>query len=220
MSSHVRGCGTRSKGGLYIETSLSSSPGALPLTAFLVDPLQPTGIPPQRGAQLLEKDGVSHIISWVGKSFYPYPLDFFLEVHGLGLSRRISSNFPIEKLSPRSHIILVHARVIQEQYLKPPAFCPQHKKHSPEEATRCAGWLWHIPPTEPGATQHNPKWLTDHPSSLNAIHQPVPDSWKPGIFMVLPISRVIAVNGSNEQNTRNAEILDRAENIPTAFQTA
>ena len=71
-----RGCGTRKKGGIYFETGLGSY--GKPLEHFIIDPpilvndwsLSPLGV------QLVERDGVTHIVDWVGSEHYPNVADY------------------------------------------------------------------------------------------------------------------------------------------------
>lgn len=71
----VRGCGTRKKNAIYFECGLS--PYGQPLEYFIIDP--PVLIDDWNlsrvGVQLIERNGITHIIDWVGSEHYPNPAD-------------------------------------------------------------------------------------------------------------------------------------------------
>jgi len=107
----VRGCGRRIPGGIYFETGLS--PFGVPITEFLWDPPVPLEDPRDVaaiGTQLQERDGVFHILDWVGEIHYPNVTDFIEEVKRFGLSRRLAETHDFSKLSSQSRILLIHPR--------------------------------------------------------------------------------------------------------------
>lgn len=123
----VRGCGTRSYGGIYIEVRLSAR--GLPLESFLVDPVRevPEGMDiPNRGVAIIERQidgkGVGIWDAWdrVGSKYYPNVEDFLYEgMHAkdsrgrkVGFSRRISSKTDLSLLTPKSRLVLVHERAM------------------------------------------------------------------------------------------------------------
>lgn len=110
-----RGCGTRKKGGVYLECG--HSPFGAPVEAFLFDPPLKLGIPdewmkPNRSPQLFEREGVTHVVIWVGSEFYPNLFDFVEEVRVAGASRRVPSTFDFSKLSSESRMYFVHAHAL------------------------------------------------------------------------------------------------------------
>lgn len=111
----VRGCGTRKKGGAYVDVGVDED-GTIPIYKCLIDSPVPvdTWDIPKRGVSLTERDGVFHIIDWVGYKYYPNPCDFYEELARYGLSRRIPSSFDFSKLSRESRILLVHPRAYIE----------------------------------------------------------------------------------------------------------
>ena len=109
-----RGCGMRKAGGIYAEVPLS--PFGVPLSHFLFEPpqefdVETLGVTPV-GVTLIEMEGVTHIVDWVGESFYPNVADMIDEIRSMGLSRRLPSNLDFERLTPGSKIILLHRKAL------------------------------------------------------------------------------------------------------------
>lgn len=108
----VRGCGVRKAGGVYWETG--TSPGGKPLEHFIVDPpvlvdRGALGIAPV-GVKLMERDGVWHVMDWVGDVFYPNVMDFLEETRRFGVSRRLPKNLDFAKITDKSRLLLVHSK--------------------------------------------------------------------------------------------------------------
>ncbi len=104
----------RKAGGIYAEVPLS--PFGAPLSQFLFEPPQEfdtdaLGVTPV-GVTLIEMDGVTHIVDWVGESFYPNVADMVEEIRSMGLSRRLPSSLDFERLTPASRIILLHRKAL------------------------------------------------------------------------------------------------------------
>lgn len=108
----IRGCGTRHRGAVYAEVPLSSR--GVPLDTFLICP--PTVIDPDelrisaRGVTLIERDGTTHVIDWIGREHYPNVADFIAEARRHGISRRLPRNLDFGKLTSRSRLLMVHPR--------------------------------------------------------------------------------------------------------------
>lgn len=102
-----RGCGTRKAGGLYLCSGMS--PDGMPVEHFLIDPVVPLDTKPFRAPQIVEKDGVNRVLVWIGKEFYASVPAYIEEARHMGISRRIPRNFPIEKLSCGSVMMMVHS---------------------------------------------------------------------------------------------------------------
>jgi hypothetical protein len=216
----IRGCGTRVLGGVYVETLLSAD--GHPIECMIKDPAiaidpQAMGLTPV-GIKLIEQNGVTHIFDWVGEGYYPYVSDFIEEVRRFGASRRLPSTLDFSRLSPESRLILVHSRAVT------PAFEPDVlasvQSATPQMCPRMIRCLHdklkYLQPDHICAAQ----WWQDHdakarllpfemydrelPSfAYKARQMPGPYATiKPGIFMVLPISRVAVVRdpqtGSHE----------------------
>ncbi len=108
----VRGCGTRQRGGVYIEIPLSDR--GVPFDHFLICPPQPIDAEAMRlaprGVTLVEREGVTHVIDWIGSAHYPNVADFIAEARHLGISRRIARSIDFGKLSCNSRLLLAHSR--------------------------------------------------------------------------------------------------------------
>ena len=110
----ARGCGdSRTKGDAYWETA--RSPKGKPIEFWIVDP--PVKIDPDvlrispQGVTLLEdKNGVHHVLDWIGAMHYPNITDFLEEARRFGVSRKceLSAN-EYALLSPESKLICIHS---------------------------------------------------------------------------------------------------------------
>ena len=161
-----RGCGFRTLGGIYACTDLVRN--GEPIESFLIDPplaIDTAALGMTRvGVRMIERDGVWHILDWIGDSHYPNVADFVEEVKRQGLSRRLGKNLSadgrngFELLSARSTIILLHARAMIGNHAdyrqavidgggQPCAgiYCPhgrpEHTSCDPSP-TQCAGTYW------------------------------------------------------------------------------
>lgn len=108
----VRGCGTRSAGGIYVEVDLG--PDGYPPDWFLFCPPfvpdpEEFSIPAQ-GVKLFERNGVFHVVDLIGASYYPYVPDFWEEFKRYGLSRKVQPSIPFELITQDSWIFLAHTR--------------------------------------------------------------------------------------------------------------
>jgi hypothetical protein len=103
-----RGCGYRVRGGVYVE-----SDG--PVETSLVEP--PVELTPgeqQRlglaaiGTRRIMRDGVVHLLDWIGEGHYPSVRTFLDEARQLGVSRRVSSLVDLSGLTASSRLLCVH----------------------------------------------------------------------------------------------------------------
>jgi len=150
-----RGCGLRKGGGAYMECG--TSPFGRPVEYFLLCP--PRMVNPKefgltaRGVQLVEYDGLWHVMDWVGAEHYPHVADFVEEVRRYGASRRLQKDLDFSKLTDGSRMILLHPqawidepRPFHMNRLRGHAlnqkwdYCPKDLAHDPEET--CAGLWW------------------------------------------------------------------------------
>lgn len=160
----VRGCGTRTKGALYVTVGMS--PLGQPLEYFITDPPVPVsqewlatfGVTP-RGQHLvqLQEDGPTHIVDWIGATHYPLPADFLEEARRHGVSRRMSTSLDYSVLTEDSRLVLIHPRgsianwadynpsqdacVKQQIGATPPLGHPQ-QRGDPNHETMCAALHW------------------------------------------------------------------------------
>jgi hypothetical protein len=114
----ARGCGTRTRGGVYIESGLSAN--GRPLEEFLFDPPltfefyadagagDPAWFKPHRSPIVFEHAGAKHLMFWVGEEHYPDVWDFIEETRVLGASRKVSRTFDFSQLTPSSRMFFVH----------------------------------------------------------------------------------------------------------------
>jgi len=200
-----RACGFRKKGGIYIEIPMATH--GVPLAHFLLDPPVPSEYGPLRGAIPIEHGGVTHVLSWVGESYYPFPADFFEEARRFGISRRVPRTFPVERLSPKSWILFEHRRAVPKE--RPPTACPRDRAHP--EGAACAGHLFHLPGEE--GLRENPAGLT-YP-----VREPAIEEWTQGLFLAVPLAagRVVAVKTENEEVQKaNEAFLEAARQVGLA----
>lgn len=136
-----RGCGTREESSLY--ACCPVSPDGLDIEYFLIDPAIPWNGKQLRGPMLVKSKrhpGVFNVIIGVGKEFYPFVPDFIEEARVMGISKRFSRDFPIERLTPgRSRMIMLHMNTIPgfKYNVRRPCFRGiKHVKH------RCIKDLW------------------------------------------------------------------------------
>lgn len=209
-----RGCGTRVKGGVYIETMLG--PNGCPLECFMKDP--PIAIDADAiglshiGSRIVERNGVTYVFDWVGESFYPNVTDFIEEVRRYGASRRMSANLDWSKLSPESKLVLVHSRAVYDMtdqmreviQLYHSQICPlatkmfhdglQNVNIFTHGATQqCARHWWYDHDQQEQLTAGETYTRTMPSFEYKAVTRVQTPTYAPGIFLVLPIHRVAVV---------------------------
>lgn len=215
----IRGCGTRFEGAVYIVCDAKMYPKPLehylvdtPVT------LSSLGLRLQHlGVQMIEdKQGVYHIVDCVGKGFYPSPVHFYAEVLHHGASRKIHTDaIDWSKLTKKSRLLVVHEHAYianHSEYYD--AICDtdgnmpldwdcmkgraDHNNTKP--STMCVNLLW--ADTDPNdATQAHvgTKWGLSclerkiaNGEIFETCERPsiVSPTYKPAIYMSLPISKV------------------------------
>ncbi len=135
-----RGCGTREEGGLYMCVGIS--PTGTPIEEFVLDPAREFRGKHFLSPILYERNGIYDILIWIGAEFYPFVPDFIEEAQWMGISRKIRTNFPIDKLtSGESRMILIHKRAIPkfEYEVLPTGWCLK-----PNEDHLCTFDLWSL----------------------------------------------------------------------------
>ena len=193
-----RGCGRRTKGGVYAECPLS--PFGTPIEAFLVEPpieidRQSLGLS-EIGVKLLDKDGITNIYDWVGERFYPNVADFVEEVRVMGLSRRLPRTLDFARITQRSRIVLIHRRAMIRNWQKlstEPISCPKGLEHKPDFRC-CVGAWWHdvTPLLNLNSVGVGVRAM---PSFNYTAHdaQATPTYGTPAIFMWLPVNRLAVI---------------------------
>jgi hypothetical protein len=95
-----RGCGSKRKeGGIYLCTGMSQY--GSPIEDFIHDPVKPYLEKYHRSPEVIkEENGYYNVKMWVGSNYYKSPWFFVEETRRFGLSRHVSKNIPLEKLTP------------------------------------------------------------------------------------------------------------------------
>lgn len=109
-------CGFRLVGGIYVvafpprdDRPTFMDRDIVPYVFDSPIPIDPValGVSPI-GVTTVVRDGVTHILDWVGAEHYPTPESFLNEVRRMGLSRRVPRSFDFSVLEETSRIILIH----------------------------------------------------------------------------------------------------------------
>jgi hypothetical protein len=215
--SNKRGCGWRKTNAIYFTCGFSEK--GQPLDFWIVDPPRPIAglnVNPL-GVQPIEINGVTHILDWVGSSHYQNVADYLEETRALGVSRRIPSTFPFERLSPESKIIMIHARAIvhnQGDYLRglihTEHVCPKGIEIHPEAAKPCcAGIWWHD--LEPDTATADDLYVKEYAvrkmdsfSYYGFIRRDdIKPIYEPGIFAMFPIGELQVVRPNEDHRVLN-----------------
>lgn len=229
-----RGCGRRKQGGVYAECGLSE--GGRPVEDYLFDPpiLLPIDLDiAPLGVQLIERNGVTHIVDWIGTEYYPNVADFVEEVRQFGLSRRLPKNLDFGRITKQSRILLIHARawinnvdeygwwecLTERQDHEPETMVPGLAALPP--AQRCCSGIWwyDLQPesdTTP-ASPLNPRIVNRHMPSFTYLAKLRPPGVKPlympAFFAAFPMSRLVVVDGADAARTYEAM---QAAHVPVA----
>ena len=114
MTGVVRGCGTRSPGGIYLVSEVGEK--GRPIEYFLVDPPRPVDAEAlglsARGVALADLGGAPCVLDWVGQDSYPNVSDFLEETARFGSSRRVQPGFDFSALTEGSRHLFVHPRAV------------------------------------------------------------------------------------------------------------
>lgn len=150
----ARGCGTREKGGVYLECGLSAD--GVPIEEFYVDPpravdLAALGVT-AIGTKLIFVAGVWHVVDVVGADSYPNVADYLEEVKRFGMSRRISRSTDFSRLSRSSRVLLIHKRacitnandytLADGALWQCPREIPEHAYPAIRETPVCCAGVW------------------------------------------------------------------------------
>lgn len=219
----VRGCGTRTSGGIYLECGVG--PGGRPLEHFLCDPPVPLGVGSKLGVELIERDGVTHVLDWVGEAHYPFAADFLEEGGRFGFSRRVSRTLDFARLTASSRLLVVHARgrVVNPRELRP--FMPEAYVTDPRGAScehhcgllgrtgnaghyrpdayahPCTRDLWALPPADRVLDGDPPRLMRTCASFSYEVYPASPDAPAPetatALIALLPITNVGVVRAGD-----------------------
>lgn len=229
-----RGCGTRKEGGVYLEVGFSEE--GIPMKYFWADPPVTYEVDKEIGQSLVRREDTFHVVDWIGASGYPYPTDILEEARSYGLSRRISHNFPFEKLTKESRIILVHGRALTSDPAG--AFLDEEEIFEHTEASRIFSTCLHMERT--GRDDHfkapvgpcNRFWYMDAEAnaeigtrSIASTEYPVVDAdtdldMESGIIASFPISRFATIEAGDGSHEERDRMLSEATEIPNVVTEA
>ena len=214
-----RECGPgRQEGHIYAECGFA--PGGMPIEHFLIDCPQPVnpahlGLSTQ-GVTLIERQGVWHIVDFVGESHYPFPSDFIEEARAIGISRKLPRTTAFSKLGPHSTIILIHPKAALTNALQVSSYttrwdCPCGKGHAPTEP--CACWHWYAPkPTIPGTLKRQLKRTT---YEVNPLLSGAPAlQFTPGYFLRVPLSNLSVIRNRDGRVNPHSRNLANQARVP------
>lgn len=228
-----RGCGYREQSGAYLECALD--PEGASIEHFLIDP--PVVFEPDAkiGQELVERNGVVHIFDWIGATHYPFTADFVEEVSRYGMSRRISVNLDVDRLSARSRVLCVHPRARfqgvkedpSETYangpVPPQKRCAKWAQTRDEshidfpEAACTSKWWWDAEPTD----EHTRSFASFSYGPVYGAEMPDPE---PAIFASFPVSNISVIEANDGSHTEIAErLVDKVPadaNIPVITSPA
>lgn len=111
-----RGCGERKEGEAYACFGIGA--GGRAIEDYIVDPVRVWPGKFQRGIKILPRDpgdpgGLCDLVVFIGAENYPSVWSYIQEAKRFGVSRRMPSNLPFERLTPeRSKMVLVHSKAI------------------------------------------------------------------------------------------------------------
>jgi hypothetical protein len=200
----IRGCGTRKRGGIYAETMMGED--GLPLECFLYDPPKPIMIDHSLGVELIENDGVFHILDAVGREHYPYPSDFIEEVRNKGASRRIPRTVQFEKLSRESKMLLAHPFTLidyeGEAGSRNLALCGGHARAGRDEhsdrSKRCSCDCWLAPPDLDRPDMRN---FTDFTCAMFSEGDGIGETTRGmALIAALPIHRIVGIASDDPED--------------------
>lgn len=220
----ARGCGaSRSAAGIY--ACCGTDTDGMPIEHFIVDPpirldFAAMGVTP-RGVHLFEdKNGVTHIMDWVGSEHYKNVADYVEETRRYGASRRLSPTLDYSRLTPESRLLLIHARawvgnMAEYGYWNCPKRIEEHDSEiaSPDYKFCCAG-VWHEDVeggevVEMHGHRISARTVTRKMPSFSYVARCRPDgvipSYEPAIFLRLPITRLEVVKSEDGRHTKSEE---------------
>lgn len=192
----ARGCGpARTQYDIYAEMALQCYPEG----SFLIDPPLPLS-PAAFGVQSLgvkdfqDEHGVTHLIDIVGAEHYPEVTDYLTESQRMGISRKLSSAFPFERLTLGSHLYLAHrrARVSNHRQFEGVSDFRCTAGHAPGDD--CLQLAYHAGERDAQGQRH----LPGGPYDMRP-HGQHDGKFEMALFMRVPITHLTVVEGPNQQ---------------------
>jgi len=216
----VRGCGTRTKGAAYVEVGMAVD--GHPLADFLVCPphvVDPSalGLSPI-GMAAIERQGVTHLVDWIGEAFYPNICDFIEEAALFGVSRKLNVTKEIaDKLTTDSRLLCVHRKAswpAEPEKLRTFHKCGKHDSTEPPDIPHgCVNYFWQdlvdcqpTPPHVAGARatiRYLPSLKYDGFTALPKL-----GNYRPAIFASFPITRIVIVDNPGSGNPTLDKFVD------------
>lgn len=180
------------------------------------------------GISMIEIDGVTHVLDWVGSSHYPNVADFAEEMFEMGVSRRISKAEDFSRLTAESRLMLIHARAHVEFEAReddPIWDCPVRPKVHPDRTPDCIGKVWwdveglerdgmefpnHTEGTRTiGSTSYRGRCFGDH----------IKRTYTPAIFAVVPIHRIAVIKHPHDDGVHESTLdLARQAGVPVSLE--
>ncbi len=160
-----------------------------PLEEFLIDPPVPYIMDPFRAPQFIERNGINHLLLWVGAEHYPFVSDFIEEIKQFGCSKRIPRDFPIEKLQRESMMLIVHPKAIIKNHNEFPAteYCPVDKPLHYKNEEYCLGQTYHFAIPNEG---DNFRIIGDTRYKVTPLEISFQPEYLAGSFLTLPITNI------------------------------
>ena len=240
----VRGCGKRQRGGIYMETGLAPAGQGKPLEYFIICPphkvnMVKLGLTPI-SPLVFQKEGVWHVMDFVGEKYYPNVADMLEEIRHFGLSRRMGKDMNFKKLTAQSRILLVHRKAYMDHndpywrdYRVIPGLphqpCPKEMQmHDalPEASKKtkyvqvmCAGLYWQdleLKDTECEAENERDVVRKVGDTTYNGALQPesIGPEYYPAMFASFPISRLVVVEDPVENLHEDGLEVARKSSLP------
>ena len=235
-----RGCGMRSRGGVYCCCGLG--PEGRPIEYYLFCPPYVYTEGFHRAPRLVDVgEGTNNgIVIWIGEQFYPYPSDFIEEARDQGVSRRIPGNWPLDKLTLPAWMVMVHAksRLVNALSLGlgVTPYCPKdkHDKETGIITSECLGRSWELAPPTVYVAPNDLGLLHGHKRKIASTQYtvfPPGDGLRPqpielvkgketivrpayehGIFAMFPLTHIEYVKSGNVE--KDEKTLSRALQVP------
>ncbi len=167
---------------------------------------------------------VTHVIDYIGRSFYPNTVDDIEEIRAIGSSRRIPSSFPFHLLTERSKHFRVHERAYIENWKEYREYgghrCPKkidkHEIGIPTDICASIYWKDYEPEETSHHTNYRSRTIRLPCGKLFQVHQR-PDEITPiyrrAFYMALPITGIEIVKSSIHTHIKNKEKAEKA-NLP------
>lgn len=216
-----RGCGVRIQGAAYWVAGSAGIGGAV-VENFIVDP--PVVIDEAAlglsaiGTHPVMRNGVTHLLDWVGSGHYPYVSDFVEEARRYGISRRLSAATRWDALTPASRLLLVHrdAWIENWQEMRPVQranyTCPRQISNHERAHSMCAGLWWEqqeVAEVEMSGRQWRRQSSAATSYQVRWPRNSLPIT-KSAIFMSVPLTRIEVVADTSEAQS-HARLIGRIQ---------